>query len=406
MRFRRSPAPPPYLNRRDQWRLLSLVALFAIVLIAMRWASRPSSWYWLTGPPRQNAPPNASPQSFPSDAAVELGPLAPKAAARPADPSPSAGALRPSAATTSGDTRPEVQHTAGRPPGDRGGSSVSPGPAKPAPFGRGAGQVDPAVTVDPKVLSGVSDNTIGIRRSEKQAYELLLARARDLPRAELERAVRAGADYTVLMLEPESFRGSVVQVAGDLRRLLKFRAADNSYGLTDLYEAWVFTRESGSRPYRIVCSRIAEGIPEGMSLDPPIRVHATGYFFKLFSYATPDGRIQAAPLILAGELHREATAPASPYDRRVAWWFGGGFIALAAILALVAWRHISGDQQFRNQHLRRLTEPPPDAAAIANLELEDPLAHLRELGEAEDPPRESGETPKDSRGDSGRGFGD
>jgi len=266
------------------------------------------------------------------------------------------------------------------------------------PWGRTARRIGSAVAVDPRVLAGVSDGALGIRRSEKQAYERLLAKARDLPRAELQRAVRTGADYTVLMLEPESFRGSVVQVVGDLRRLLKFRAAENPYGLTDLYEAWVFTQDSGSRPYRVVCSRIAEGIPEGMTVNPPIRVRATGYFFKLFSYATPDGRIQSAPLILAGDLYREASSPASPYGRRVAWWFGGAGIALAAILALLVWRQMSGDSQFRNQHLRRLTEPPPDAAAIANLEIEDPLAHLRQLRGADGPPRQPESLLDDSPG--------
>ena len=47
----RSSNRTPYLSRRDQVRLGIFAALLGFVVIAMQQASRPETWYWLTGNP-------------------------------------------------------------------------------------------------------------------------------------------------------------------------------------------------------------------------------------------------------------------------------------------------------------------------------------------------------------------
>jgi len=44
--------PPNYLGRKFQLRMMSMVGLLVLVLVAIDRAREPSSWYWLTGPPR------------------------------------------------------------------------------------------------------------------------------------------------------------------------------------------------------------------------------------------------------------------------------------------------------------------------------------------------------------------
>ncbi|HLQ44190.1 MAG TPA: hypothetical protein VK137_05645, partial [Planctomycetaceae bacterium] len=68
---------------------------------------------------------------------------------------------------------------------------------------------------------------------------------------------------------------------------------------------WLFTADSGLNPYRIVGTSLPEGVSFGDQLDPPVRVRATGYFFKRYSYATV-GDYHTAPLLLAKTLTRLA----------------------------------------------------------------------------------------------------
>ena len=48
MRFDKNRKPPPYLSRREQWRMLGLVAALCLVLVAIQWAANPDNWRWFT----------------------------------------------------------------------------------------------------------------------------------------------------------------------------------------------------------------------------------------------------------------------------------------------------------------------------------------------------------------------
>ncbi len=155
--------PANYLGRRFQLRMLSMVALLALVLVAIERASQPSSWYWLTGPPR-----------------------------------PTAGST----------TQPGPDHDPARPP-------------TPTP------EIRAAVAIPAEDLAAITDDSVGLRSEEIGPYHRILARARDLPNRYLE-SVASDTAFPVLLRQPEQFRGSVISVAGDLRRLMRFPIRESS----------------------------------------------------------------------------------------------------------------------------------------------------------------------------------
>ena len=55
MKLQPDHRPTPYLNRRDQYRLLTLLGLLCVMMVAIKWAAQPSSWHWLVPPERQSA---------------------------------------------------------------------------------------------------------------------------------------------------------------------------------------------------------------------------------------------------------------------------------------------------------------------------------------------------------------
>ena len=368
MRFRDSSSPPPYLNRRDQFRLLGLVALFAFVLIAMKIAARPSSWYWLTGKPNDVAE-TAGNQEAPSSGTIDYGVRVDEAN----------GTLAPGAFRSP--LQPVAKETLETSPvGDQvpGNDVLAPDRAD-----RKDTATSELPILAPDLLAAVQDNTLGIRRAEKDAHDTLLAIARDVPTDVLERSAKRDINFTVLMLESEQFRGKLLSVDGDLRRLVEFPAAENTHGFTNLYEAWIFTRESGNNPYRVVCTSVPEDLPQGLTIQPPVRVRVTGYFFKRYSYATADGRVHAAPLILAKSPRRLLAKPKATHDVNLPPYIVGILVAFGLVIGISLWRFRVSDRGFRRQHLNRFTEASPESiASLADLPTSAPAEQLRQLAES------------------------
>ncbi|MGD9856045.1 MAG: hypothetical protein AB7U20_13965 [Planctomycetaceae bacterium] len=339
MRFQTDHKPPPYLNRRDQYRLLAMVATLGLVMAAAMWAARPSSWYWLA-PPTAGAG-NASPipaldeidfrvQSSPHD---PLGPDTFRAVAVPNDEDPPV------------------------PPDDR-----SNAPA--------------AVEIPAELLAAIEDNTLGLRRKESDAYHWMLSQIDRLPESTAAAQARSDVAFTVLMLEPDQYRGRLLSVTGDLRRLTEFPASEES-GFAALYEGWLFTRDSGTNPYRIVCTQRPEGIPLGESLDPPVPVRVNGFFFKRYGYASQQGQ-HVAPMLIAKSLHVRLLLPTAAADGPELQhaMLGVVSVVVAGIMTMGVWFFIS-DRRFRNSRLdqlaaARLDATPENLAALAQAETIDP----------------------------------
>ncbi len=342
-----TPETPPtnYLGRRFQLRMMSMIGLLALVLVAIDRAKEPRSWYWLTGPPTPHA---AS--------------------------TPHAGSL------TNVNT---AQH---------------PNPT-PAP------EVADAVAIPATDLEPIQDDSVGLRSEESGPYHRILARARDLPDGYLSQVATKPA-FSVLQNQPDHFRGQVISVAGDLRRLMRFPIRENEQGITVLYEALIFTADSGTTPYRIRLTSLPTGLPTGRVIDPPVPVRVVGYFFKRDQYIVEtDLRVHSAPMLLARRIERRTDVD-SPSTRltakdadRLKWTVTllGVVLGTVALILLWTWCTRTGDRRFANQGLRRAMAAPDGAIeALDGIETVDPEAFFREMSRQDQPD----DSPNDNSNDS------
>lgn len=152
-----------------------------------------------------------------------------------------------------------------------------------------------AAALDKTILADVRDDTLGIRRSEADAFFAVLDHVRRVPAAELIGGSRNDVLYVNLMSDSEAFRGDIVTVSGTLRRCEEFTANDDR-GANRLYEAWVVTGDSSGHPYRVVATALDDGVPKRGAAQLPVTI--TGYFFKREGYEAQSG-LQVAPTILA-----------------------------------------------------------------------------------------------------------
>lgn len=325
MRFRMSERPPAYLDRPLQFRLLGWVAVVAVVLILVQIfrAEQPSK-------PPQRPQPDALDFSVQEDSQTPLAPDEFRAV--PTNPQPSSG-------------QPEEL-------------------------------ADPQI--DKSLLDQVRDNTLGIRHYEADAFYTLLDHVRRVPQAAMEQAVIRDALYVNLMTDPEKYRGELVQVVGELWRCYELPVPTNRHGIQRLYEAWVFTPDSGTHPYRIVATQLGEGIRRGENLRTPVRL--IGYFFKREGYETPAG-LHVAPTILAKRISRHRLVQSPPRDD-LAPLMLGVIIAIGLILAVTLIALVWSDHKSRLPRSRDVK--PTDLGTLATLEGPETRSveqTLRELSE-------------------------
>ena len=236
----------------------------------------------------------------------------------------------------------------------------------------GAGGLSSGPQMVASDFKSVRDNTLGVREAEIPAYHRALAVAQMTSVEEQKRAATK-VPYGVLMTEPWKYRGKLISITGRVRRLLPLKTPSNPAGSGQLYDAWIFTPDSGSSPYHVVCSSIPEGIEpsELFNSDPP-EVTLTGYFFKRQGYAAgeseEDVALASAPLLLASGFELVPVVQAQTRDMASdmvpwLWWFALG---IGAVLAMVFWNFAASDWAFRHTRAHTLLRPQtqPDFGAV------------------------------------------
>lgn len=200
---------------------------------------------------------------------------------------------------------------------------------------RGPANVDvfAETAIDKSILRDVTDNTLGVRISESDAFYRLLSHARLLPAEYLEEAARNDLGWDNLMADPKVHRGELVEIRGDLRRLTKIQATQNSFGVIEFYEAWIFTADSSSHPWRVVTSQISEGISLGDGQMTPVRV--AGYFFKREGYDA-NGGLRVTPLLVGKRLELVRATSTPPTDMTSVFYLVAVIgVVLLTILAML-----------------------------------------------------------------------
>ena len=216
--------------------------------------------------------------------------------------------------------------------------------------------------LDKSILSAIKDNSFGVTAAEKPAYQTLLAKVRNLPLAELERSARQDVPFAVLMLDADRFRGELLTIEGDIRRLSRLTPSKADASAVETFEAWLFTSDSGLNPYRIVLATVPERISFGDDLKPPVPARITGYFFKRYSYATAND-FHTAPLLLANSLtpltgSRSAAVPRANNSRWLTRLAIGSLVVFA--LGGLAVELVACRRRRRRRQAEDSIDSPPD----------------------------------------------
>lgn len=217
-----------------------------------------------------------------------------------------------------------------------------------------ASQTKGNAQLDKAILASIKDNTFGIPAAEKPAYDAILAKVRHTSPEDLERLAHKDVPFAVLMLDADRYRGEIVTLEGDIRRINP---------LVDSFETWLFTADSGLNPYRVVLANLPDGVPLGDELLPPVRARVTGYFFKRFSYATANS-FHTAPLLLANTLvpsanSKSAVRPSRKNSRSLTI-LAIGILGTLAIGGLAVEMIARGRSRRQRHRVEKTDDSPPD----------------------------------------------
>ena len=286
---------------RELLRIFFLFGLLVLVFIAMRFASQPATWSWMSesSPSTRKELPTPITETHNHTAPVthpaRLN-LQPPKAIRPTVPIQNSNSLK--------HQQSDVEL-----------SSPQLG------------------TKERETLKEVRDNTaLRLRPQEADAYYAILDHARKQASISEPTAARADVTFAMLLNDPSSYRGELVRIEGIVRRTTQYKAGSNSVGIDQLYESWIFSPDSQNHPYIVVSTRMPQGFPLGTSISESVSV--TGYFFKNNLYAARDA-MRIAPMLLSSHFvwqHRDA--PATGYPKGILPLL---FLAALAVVIAVYW---------------------------------------------------------------------
>lgn len=356
MKFQGSSHPPPHQDRRLQLRLFGLVAVLGLAMFALQ------TWRIGSGRGGSSHPHylnDESEQTPPDDGQSGLRPLAEEEFR-----------ISSQEGQDGEDSPDEMMASSENPPRDQN------------------------LDIDPSWLSAVRDNTVGIRKSEAEAFYRILNVARSIPPSDLQADADEQAFYADVVSSPESYRGHPITLVGDVVRLYAYEAPENRYRVKQLYDAWIVTSDSGNQPYRVVCQAIPQDLTPGEHLRQPVQV--TGYFFKKEAYETVGQKVGVVPTVLAGKLFlRETPYSTPPVDHLVPWLVGVITVIGLAMLATLVGFSIGDSRARRWQPAMGLK--PADASKLSDavdhrLSIAESLRRLENDEPLDDAPtsRESG----------------
>ena len=336
MRFEPERKPAPYLNRRDQYRLLGLIALLVMVMAGMRYVARPEAWAWFFNL-QQVAPPEEELKP------LDLDGIDFRVRTEPNDPLPLDTVVLANEQT----------------------------PANAAPAANNLRQF-PA-----ELLGQLKDQQLGLLRSEEPGILALIEHVQKTPAAELHAAADNEVGYRAVNVDPQAFRGRLIALRGVLRRYEPFAQLRTSDEETSLFQGWLFTDDSANNPWFIICAAPNDNLNEAERMDVPVEV--AGYFVKRYGYATEMGA-HTAPMVVAQTFRQlNSPQPVQQPASHVAKYLFGFFTLLAALFGLVIWRFRVSDRKFASGHLAEIADSRLDPSS-------ESIAALNSLQNAEQEP--------------------
>jgi len=305
-------------------RLMTMLAMLAVLFMLIQRARDPSMWKWLEGESAGGATPAAASQS----SASQAGPSA---------PAPQKKDAPPPVATGPTDEDPE--------------------------------EAD-AVAEE---FQAVTDGTLEIQVEEMKSYKRILEWVRNQPFALLAKRARTDLVFNDLYDTPDKYRGQLVALDLNVRRVLKYDFEGQS-----VYEVWGWTTESKTWLYVAVVLDLPRGMPIGPDVYEKGRL--AGYFFKLQGYHEAGAKPHAKPLqtpLLLGRLEWQPTV--EPVVQSSDW--GWGFVLLGILGAVLV---IRVGLLLVGKTRRRLAAATPVVRPSSTLAAEDWLDQVGsvEIGES------------------------
>lgn len=207
---------------------------------------------------------------------------------------------------------------------------VNPPPADPQAAGDGY-----LPGLDRSQLEAIEDNT-HFRNQESDAWFHLLALARQASDQQLAKLSVGEVVFAQYLGQPEVYRGRVVTVEGNARRIETVDPATNDLGFDRLYRIIVQPDRDVRRPFTLYCLELPAGwSPDGEIVgDGRLRCHAM--FFKNWVYNHARG-VDLSPVFIARSFTPLVTAPPQPYGDRTPTLWQTVLLAATVAVALVCW---------------------------------------------------------------------
>ncbi|MDB5386786.1 MAG: hypothetical protein JWM11_2432 [Planctomycetaceae bacterium] len=342
MRFR--PSVKPRLGtRRDQRRVVMLFGMLVLVILSMSKTSNPRNWEWLTGAPKQKKAITSEEEILIAKQQEQIKEQL-LTGVRPTKVN--VGTEPPASQKSKTETDSNVPGPAKSPDGDSPAVPVGNPKILASP---------PDYVIAKRVFSEINEQVFHIRHSEAPAYWGVLATIRDLPQAEAEQAALKDITYSQVFSEPDSYRGQLITIEGELLRLTSTPASKNDFGIETVYEGWLRNADSGKNPYVFHCLEKPAELPEGEKLSERIRI--TGYFFKRYLYAAKSGTPYAAPLLLARRIRWYPVVQRQAADPNWAPYILICLVVIGSTLAGTICWFILREQRRSNAQLKRFVAP-------------------------------------------------
>ncbi|MEZ5941303.1 MAG: hypothetical protein R3C18_07925 [Planctomycetaceae bacterium] len=341
MRFQSKAKKLPYLNRGDQFRLLALFAMLFIVVLAFRKAADPNTWRWL----------------IPGDEEQVADTL-------------DTGDLRDiSYVVVDKNEHLNLDEFIAADGGEASGNGA---------------EAHAELVLDPDLFDEVKDQTVGWRsRAEVAALHTVLEKVRKLDNQAMSAAANTGVGFRQVNQEPSKHRGELIRIKGVLWRLDEFQEEGGSSKEQTAYTGWMFTQDSGNKPWMVLCTELPSGLSLGDKLDRPVAV--TGYFFKRFGYETTGSQLNVAPLLVARTFELQAV-PVEQLKERTNNATLTVFLVLLVsllLLGLMVFWFIRSDRKFAGSRLAELTKPNRYASlspeVLDEMELTHPSDAMRDV---------------------------
>lgn len=160
---------------------------------------------------------------------------------------------------------------------------------------------------------------IGVGAWEAVAFARVLSMAHYTSAEAFGRAAREDLTYSHLMNESAKYRGQVVHLEGQLRRLRRFDPPPEAAreGVNDHYEAWVLSEQYGPHPICVVFTDLSAGLK--LSEKPTEqKVACDAYFYKRYRYEV-KGKARETPLLIGHTLIVKGGLPV-PADEHAGDW--------------------------------------------------------------------------------------